>query len=181
MKAIICFAHGDMHIHSFTTEWTPCACGNVKAKWVDPMSGTVLVAAKDYEKVRILGLNNHYLIPATLGGGDPTWQAFRQFHDLAVNAPGYIFDKEKASCWAVVISVGRSNDVRRATPEEYKEAFGQDEPCVPPLSANSTKSVAHTCHGKLREYPAVVCSMHTADDDFHELTFHEVCEMARAR
>jgi hypothetical protein len=59
MKAIICFRGGSVHIHTFGEDWTACACGNVKAKWLDPNAGTVAVAARNPFYVRLLGLNNH--------------------------------------------------------------------------------------------------------------------------
>jgi hypothetical protein len=121
MKAIICFRSGDIHIHSFTEQWTACACGNVKVKWLDAKAGTVVVAAQDRESVRLLGMNNGYLIPAIKYGG--MWEDYRKMHDEATNASGYLFDKSMASCWAVVVKIGRSNDVRWATDEEYLQAF----------------------------------------------------------
>ena len=121
MKAIVCYFSGSIHINSFTEKWTACQCGNVKAKWLDPNLGTVAIAARDKDSVRLLGLNNQYLIPAIKLGG--MWEDYRKMHDDATNAPNYIFDKSMASCWAVVIKIGRSNDVRWATDEEYLEAF----------------------------------------------------------
>jgi hypothetical protein len=124
VKAIICFDSGAIHIHSFSSEWTACACGNVKARWIDANAGTVAVAARNRSTVRLLGLNNHYLIPAIEPGGRSlAWDEYRALHDKAIEAPGYVFDKEKIACWAAVVKIGRSNDVRWATDEEYLEAF----------------------------------------------------------
>jgi len=122
MKAIVCAEHGDLHIFTFGTEWTTCVCGNVKVKWVDPDAGTVVVAARSKERVRLLCLNNRYLAAALLN--KPDFTALRGLHDAATQAPGFIFDKEKANCWAVVTEVGRTSDVRWATVDEFKEAFG---------------------------------------------------------
>ena len=54
MKAIICGEQGNIHIHTFSTEWSACACGNCKAKWLDPNAGTVAVAARNKDTVRLL-------------------------------------------------------------------------------------------------------------------------------
>jgi hypothetical protein len=124
VKAIICFADGEIHLNSFGTDWTACACGNVCAKWIDPQRGTAVVAARDREKVRLLGLNNRYLVPAIEPGGRSLlWEEYQKLHDATTDAPGYLFDKSKVGCWAAVVQIGRSNDVRWATNEEYDEAF----------------------------------------------------------
>jgi hypothetical protein len=124
MKAIICFETGQVHIHSFSEQWTACTCGNVKAKWLDPNAGTVIVAARNKTTVRLLGLNNAYLIPAINPSGESlSWEEYQKLHLNAVEAPGYLFDKDKIACWAAVVKIGRSNDVRWATDEEYFEAF----------------------------------------------------------
>lgn len=123
MKAIICFASGNLHIHTFTTEWTTCLCGNTKAKWLDPKAGTVVVASRSKDKVRLLGMNNAYLIPACMNRSPLSWEAYQMLHENAIDAPGYLFNKDKVSCWAAVVDIGRSNDVRWATDEEYVEVF----------------------------------------------------------
>lgn len=122
MKAIICYCD-TVHIHTFTTDWTACSCGNVKARWIDPKRGTVVAAAKDRSKVRLLGMNNDYLIHAIKNCEAMTWREFRMLHAQAVDAPGYLFDIERIGCWAVIVEIGRSNDVRWATEEEFAEAF----------------------------------------------------------
>ena len=124
MKAIIC-ARGSVEIFSFTSEWTLCRCERVAAKWLDPRAGTVVVATKflgDREYVKLLGLNNQLLVRA-VGARGQSWEDYRDWHDLATDAAGYIFDKSRASCWAVVAMIGTTNDVRWATDEEYAEAF----------------------------------------------------------
>jgi hypothetical protein len=123
MKAIVCGV-GSIHVRSFGTEWTDCGCGNARAKWLDPFAGTVVVAARNRERVRLLGLNNAYLIPAFEKG--LSWESYRLIHERSVKAPGYIFDASKAACWAVIVEIGRSNDVRWATDEEFLEAFEKE-------------------------------------------------------
>jgi hypothetical protein len=113
MKALICFATGSVHITTFATKWMDCGCGNARVKWLDPESGTVVVWARKRNKVRLLGLNNHYLIPALTfkDDRDLSWEEYQELHKLAAEAPGYLFDKEKVGCWAAVVKIGRSNDV----------------------------------------------------------------------
>ena len=129
MKAIICIQTNSVEIYTFGTAWTSCPCGNVKAKWLDPMAGTVAVAARNRDNVRLLGMNNNYLIPAIRqesvhrGVSGLTWEEYRDLHEIAVNAPNFLFDKERICCWAAVVKIGRSNDVRWATDDEFIEAF----------------------------------------------------------
>jgi hypothetical protein len=62
------------------------------------------------------------------------WSKYQDLHEKATDAPGYLFDKSKIGCWAAVVKIGRSNDVRWATEEEFLEAF-------PPIrSANAVQS-----------------------------------------
>jgi hypothetical protein len=120
MKAIICGECLDIRGLNPFGAFVSCRCGNVTARWDDPHAGTVLIKADDRSKARILGMNNHFLLKAVDGiigkdileaGGDK-WDAFKQLHDKATDAPGYLFDKSKCACWAVVIRVGESNDVK---------------------------------------------------------------------
>lgn len=125
VKAIICTGHGDVHIHSFTEEWTACLCGNVKARWEDPQAGKVVVTTRHLgarDHVRLLGLNNRLLLPAVTAPGQ-MWEDFRAWHEQATDAPGYIFDKSRAACWAVVARIGSTNDTRWATDAEHAEAW----------------------------------------------------------
>lgn len=122
MKALICTFTGKSEIFSFEKEWTKCGCGNSAARWVDPLAGTVVVAARNREKVHLLGLNNRYLVQA-LTHNTPTWEYLRELHDQATEAPDHVFDKSRAACWAVIVPVGRTSDVRWATDEEYLEVF----------------------------------------------------------
>lgn len=122
MKAIVCFRSGTVHIHSFTTEWTPCLCGNVKARWLDPHRGTVAVAARNRDSVRLLGLSNRLLMPALQTHGQ-SWEDFRGWHDGATVAPDHVFDRSRANCWAVVARIGSTSDTRWAADEEFLEAF----------------------------------------------------------
>jgi hypothetical protein len=125
VKAIICRDSSSIHILSFTTEWTMCQCGNVKARWEDPHAGTMVAATRsisDRERVRLLGLNNQLLWPALTARGQ-MWEDFREWHDHATSAPDYVFDKTRAACWAVVARIGSTSDTRWATDEEHAQAW----------------------------------------------------------
>jgi hypothetical protein len=124
MKAIICHADCEVRIFTFGTEWTACPCGKTKAKWLDACKGTVVVASECPERVRLLGMNNDYLI-AAIRAENISWEIYQKMHEQASDAPGYLFNKDKCACWAVVCEVGRSNDVRWATPDEHAEAFAK--------------------------------------------------------
>jgi hypothetical protein len=70
-----------------------------------------------------LGLNNQLLLRAITADGQ-MWQDYRDWHELATDAPGYVFDKAKAGCWAVVFRVGSTSDTRWADEAEYMDCFG---------------------------------------------------------
>lgn len=40
------------------------------------------------------------------------FEDFRAAHDAATKAPNYVFDKSRANCWAVVVQMGTTSDVR---------------------------------------------------------------------
>lgn len=124
MKAIICAKIGTTHL--FTPghgEWNACECGSTKAKWEDPEAGKIVVAVRgDRTPVRGLGLSNQLLLPALLSQGQ-AWEDYRHWHDVATEAPGYVFDKSRAGCWAVVFRIGTTSDSRWATVDEHEECF----------------------------------------------------------
>jgi hypothetical protein len=118
VKALVCVKCLDIRALDPKGAWTACRCGNCEARWLDPDKGTVRVKALDQLAVRILGLNNHYLINGARGpthmamveaGGQ--WEWWRKLHDEATNAPAYIFDKSRRSCWATIVKVGETNDI----------------------------------------------------------------------
>lgn len=132
MKAVICSAAGGVHIHTpGTLRWQICQCGSTGARWEDPQAGTLVVASRaGRDHVRGLGLNNQLLLPAiTLPG--QMWEDYRQWHDHATDAPGYVFDKAKAGCWAVVFRIGSTGDTRWATEEEHAQCFLPVSPGAP--------------------------------------------------
>lgn len=124
MKAVICAAAGGVHIHTpGNGKWEVCQCGNTGAKWEDPEAGKLLVACRGRrDQVFGLGLNNQLLLRAITAGGQ-MWEDYRDWHDIATDAPGYVFDKAKAGCWAVVFRIGSTSDTRFVEGPEYLECF----------------------------------------------------------
>lgn len=128
MKCLICTACSDIRALHPDGEWTTCRCGACSARWVDPDRGTVVVRAAARELPRILGLNNAFLIPATRGlslleieqneGADGAW---RVRHAIAINAPGYVFDKSHRACWACIVKVGETGDICWEDSEQKEE------------------------------------------------------------
>lgn len=108
MKALVCGACGD--IQALQVEWRTCQCGNTSAHWTDPHAGTAEFRARDRSRAFLLGLSNRLLMPA-LRGQLGMFQDFRAAHEAATEEPGYVFDKSRGGCWAVVVRVGQTSDV----------------------------------------------------------------------
>jgi hypothetical protein len=113
MKVLYCCKCGD--IRAFNETFTSCRCGNTEARWVDPRLGTVHVRAREKAYARIIGLNNSMLRKSAeltdslyIDYGHSKW---KEFHDEATNAPGYIFDKSLRNCWACIMRVGQTTDI----------------------------------------------------------------------
>lgn len=91
-----------------------CECGNVSAWWTDPRTGTAEFYAKDRVLAFGIGMNNRLLQPALkrLADHDRIDDAtFRTFHDLAVDAPDYLFDKSRMNCWTILFKPGQVDGV----------------------------------------------------------------------
>ena len=119
MKAIICVM-GGVHIISpdpSSAVWVVCQCGGSAVRWENPEAGKLVVATRDKSKVHGFGLNNS-LLRSALSAHGQTWEDYRAWHDTATDAPGYVFDKSRAGCWAVVFAIGSTSDTRWASDEE---------------------------------------------------------------
>jgi hypothetical protein len=116
VKALLCGDCGD--VQALQMEWRTCSCGLLSARWRGGSRASAMMGLADFwtrhEHDRrhgfVLGLHNGVLEPA-LRGKLGMFQDFRAAHDAATTAPGYVFDKERAGCWAVPFAVGRTNDV----------------------------------------------------------------------
>lgn len=115
MKALVCGDCHDIRALDPSCEWVECRCGAVRARWIDPVIGTAEFTGR-YPCAFLLGLNNQMFGPATRGA-TTVFEEARAFHDQATDAPGYIFDKSKAACWAVILRPGQTNDVTWTVPE----------------------------------------------------------------
>jgi len=117
VKVLLCTLCIDMRALDPDGSWVQCRCGNSGARWLDPEKGSVRCRAKDRSKLRIVGLNNKFLVEGCRG---PTyedlkvtdrWTWWRKLHDAATKAEGFIFDKDKRACWAAIIKVGDTTDI----------------------------------------------------------------------
>lgn len=86
-----------------------CRCGNLRGRWVDANAGTAEYAALDRTLGFGIGFNNQFLIPA-LAGGTAMHSDARALHERATDAPGYVFDKARAGCWAIIFKPGATTD-----------------------------------------------------------------------
>lgn len=109
-KALLCGKCMDMRmLGQAAYNVRTCECGNVSAWWTNPLTGTAEFYAKDRSMAFGIGMNNRLLNPALkriMDHGYLANDSFRQFHDEAVDAPGYYFDKSMMNCWAIVFKPG---------------------------------------------------------------------------
>ncbi len=159
MKALFCGKCFDIRALDPEGEWTVCHCGNVQARWHDPGTGTVRVKARVRSVARIIGFHNGMLRRSINGptedevakAGD-SYKAWRQLHDDATNAKGYIFDKSFRGCWACMFEVGATGDVK-----------WDDDPQVP-LVAHVGMNPGQTWQSLGTGYPGIdPCTMAAFD------------------
>lgn len=100
-----------------------CRCGNVQGWWVDPQKGIARFWARNHDTAFGFGVNNQYLRGATgVGPAAPrTNEEWRMLHDVAIHAPGYLFDITNRACWALIFKPGYTNDTSFVD-ERYGEA-----------------------------------------------------------
>lgn len=111
--------------------WRWCACDQMGVRWRDGNRGLLQVTSVyGPPRVRVLGLNNGFLLPAVDGliggsGEDPD-EDWRVFHDLvAEQTPaGYLFSERHRECWAVLIRIGETSDVEFVSHTEAKQPVG---------------------------------------------------------
>jgi len=115
-KAVICVPCGQIvgpiSRWEENRDWNWCAdpCHHTGVRWRDGYKGLLEVTSfHGALDLRVIGLHNGFLqsvtsIPMTHAG-------HRGEHERATHAPGYLFDRSKRDCWAVVVRVGESNDV----------------------------------------------------------------------
>lgn len=140
MKVLLCGECFDIRAFPDNGAWVECRCGNMAARWVDPMAGTVKVRAKDRSKARIIGLNNR-MLHAAFGIAEAYSEPprldhrWKQLHQECTHAPGYIFDESRRGCWACIVEVGHTNDIS-----------WEEEEVAPPVAVTSIVVEAAVTH-----------------------------------
>lgn len=94
--------------------WRWCECEHTGVRWRHGERGLLEVTSRDgIEGVRVLGLNNLFLVPAA--GNGVNWQdaQWRTVHEVTCEDAGehYLFGAGRRNCWALVIAVGQTGDV----------------------------------------------------------------------
>lgn len=116
MKGLACGRCGDFRaLHRYG--WTDCSCGNVRGRWTDPVRGIAEYDSQNRETAWGIGMNNDFYVPA-IQGKTAMYEDARALHDKATHAPHHIFDKSRASCWAVIFKPGSTNDTSWYQPKE---------------------------------------------------------------
>jgi hypothetical protein len=115
-KAVLCMHCSDLvsPYRDWQTDrrWRWCQCEHAAVRWVDGARGLLeITAVHGPEHVRVLGLNNTFLVAAVAGAR--TGVQWRDLHErtCAAAGPGYLFSMENRDCWALVVAVGESGDV----------------------------------------------------------------------
>jgi hypothetical protein len=114
MKAILCGYCNDIKALSPKSPVT-CECGNVTGWWVDSEKGIAKLSAKAKGVVRVIGINNSFLVAGFnnvyMNGSmsDKEWRDLSE--ETCKNAEGYLFHKDRRNCPLVIIKVGESSDI----------------------------------------------------------------------
>lgn len=97
---------------SRSEKWNWCGepCLHTAVRWRDPQKGHLEVTSLHGPNgVLIIGLHNAMITQAIMHSTDhEMWRDLHKF--ITSDSPGYLFDKSKRDCWAVIISPGESND-----------------------------------------------------------------------
>jgi len=117
-KAAICVPCSDIFSprRDWRTDrsWTWCQCEATAVRWRDGGQGQLEVTSlHGPQDVRVLGLANNFLL-AGITGGRRTGDAWRLLHSEMTGTidSHYLFHKERRGCWALIVAVGESSDVR---------------------------------------------------------------------
>jgi hypothetical protein len=117
LKVLLCTLCLDIRALDPEGAWTCCRCGNSEARWLDAEKGSVRCRAKDRSKLRVIGMNNKYLVVGVRGPSyadlklTDRWAWWRKLHEASTLVEGLIFDKDKRACWATILKVGDTNDI----------------------------------------------------------------------
>jgi len=117
MKVLLCTLCLDIRALDPEGAWTNCRCGNSEARWLDVDTGSVRCRAKDQRGLRIIGMNNMFLLAGSKGPSyadlkvSDRWAWWRKLHETATAIEGLIFDHNKRACWATIMKVGDTPDI----------------------------------------------------------------------
>ncbi len=95
-----------------------CDCANVTGWWLDGRAGVARYTAEVPAYAWGVGLNNRFFVAALSQLGDQPDSYWRELHDQACAAPGYLFDASRRNCWVILFKPGLVRDVEWATNEE---------------------------------------------------------------
>ncbi len=118
MKALFHARCGDIRAPAPDRSWVYCRCGLTAMRWTDPDRGIAQLASlsrDDRPYTRVLGLNNVFLYgewnTLRTGGLIPlSNEEWQKLHNLATDAPGYLFDNSRRACALAIIAPGESSD-----------------------------------------------------------------------
>jgi hypothetical protein len=118
MKVLFCGNCTDIRAMDPTGAWTACRCGQMQARWEDAQRGLVRVKAELPDLVRIIGMNNGFLRAAfQLQAKSPQltvdeyWQHKHRI-ECAEIPDTHLFHNNHRGCWACIIRVGETGDVK---------------------------------------------------------------------
>lgn len=110
MKLILCGKCFDIRALRDTGPVT-CECGNVTGWWLDPDRGTGRIYAKDRDRAKLVGINNHLILTA-FKAYDYSPARWREIHDeICRNSKGYVFHTDQRNCPVAIAGVGSTSDV----------------------------------------------------------------------
>lgn len=118
MKAMLCTNCSDILApYRDDGRWRWCQCQLAAVRWRDGTAGLLDVAAfRGPSQVRILGLSNMFLEYGINGGHRLGLMAqdWRELHETCARkvGPHYLFHHTNRDCWALIVRVGESADIR---------------------------------------------------------------------
>lgn len=121
-KALLCMRCTTIRTFANDGRITMCECGTIAGWWEDASKGIARLYSETLmgrEYGRVVGFHNGFLREATRSSKSDIF--FRAAHEQAIDAPGYLFDRAKRGCWAVIITPGQSADTRWATDQEWDQ------------------------------------------------------------
>lgn len=118
-KGLACASCHDLRMLSRNNlEPLSCRCGNVTGWWLDGPRGVARYTATNRQTAFGVGFNNRFWLAALVAPERTSSTEWRQLHEDACEAPGYLFDKNRRNCWVVLFKPGTVGSVEWATNEE---------------------------------------------------------------